>query len=84
MLLSLLQRCHIDDLHIFKKTDYRHISERKEDKPMVCKEQTNPKKTWTPPAVTVYGDVEELTQQSKVKQPGSSDDFHVSGVSNFP
>jgi len=51
---------------------------------MVCKEQTNDKKTWSAPAVTVYGDIEELTQQSKLKQPGSSDDFHVSGISSFP
>jgi hypothetical protein len=52
---------------------------------MVCKkEQTNDKKEWSAPAVTVYGDIEVLTQQSKVKQPGSTDDFHVAGVSNFP
>jgi|GEM_PF-1809035 len=50
---------------------------------MVCKEQANDKKTWSKPAVTVYGDVEDLTQQ-KLKQPGSSDDFSVSGISNFP
>jgi hypothetical protein len=54
-------------------------------KQMVCKEQTNDKKTWSTPAVTVYGNVEQLTQQpSKNKQPGSTDDFMVNGVSDFP
>ena len=41
-------------------------------------------KVWSRPLITVYGDVDELTQQSKTKQPGSSDDFHVSGISDFP
>lgn len=40
------------------------------------------KKQWESPDVVTYGDVETLTQQVKPKQPGSSDDFAVSGVSN--
>jgi hypothetical protein len=45
---------------------------------------TELKKAWSMPRVTVYGDVERLTQASKFKQPGSSDDFHVNGISDAP
>jgi len=52
---------------------------------MVCELQTKDKKTWSTPALTVYGNVEELTQaQYKTKQPGSRDDFNVNGISDFP
>lgn len=46
--------------------------------------QAETKKPWSPPEVTVYGNVEQLTQQSKNKQPGTVDDFSVNGISNFP
>jgi hypothetical protein len=41
------------------------------------------KKEWSAPVVSVYGDVEELTQKVMSKQPGSSDDLSVN-ISNFP
>lgn len=44
----------------------------------------SPRKTWETPDVVVYGDISSLTQQTKAKQPGSVDDFAVSGISNFP
>jgi hypothetical protein len=41
------------------------------------------KKAWSAPVVTIYGDVEQLTQDPvKPKQPGSSDDFAVAGISD--
>lgn len=42
------------------------------------------RKMWLTPTLTVYGDVEALTLQNRVKakQPGSIDDFGVSGVSD--
>ena len=38
------------------------------------------KKVWTTPELTQYGAVEDLTQQVKSKQLGSSDDFGISGI----
>jgi len=40
------------------------------------------KKVWTAPTVTVYGNVEAITEQVKPKKLGASDDFGVSGVSD--
>ncbi|MEA5567930.1 MULTISPECIES: hypothetical protein [unclassified Anabaena] len=40
------------------------------------------KKVWTAPAVTVYGNVEAITEQVKPKKLGASDDFGVAGVSD--
>ena len=40
------------------------------------------KKEWHTPVITVYGDVQQLTLQSKLKQPGLGDDFRVVGVSD--
>ncbi|MEA5567929.1 MULTISPECIES: hypothetical protein [unclassified Anabaena] len=40
------------------------------------------KKVWTVPTVTVYGNVEAITEQVKPKKLGASDDFGVSGVSD--
>jgi len=40
------------------------------------------KKAWQTPVITVYGDVQELTLQVKLKQPGLGDDFKVPGVSD--
>lgn len=40
------------------------------------------KKVWETPDLVVYGDIESLTQQQKVKQPGSRDDFAVTGISD--
>jgi hypothetical protein len=40
------------------------------------------KKEWSTPTVTTYGDVDQITQQSKLKQPGLGDDFRVPGVSD--
>jgi hypothetical protein len=40
------------------------------------------KKEWSTPVVTVYGDVQRLTLQTKLKQPGLGDDFQVPGVSD--
>jgi len=47
-------------------------------------ETINParKKPWTTPELTVHGTVEELTQQLKLKVPGTIDDFGVSGISS--
>jgi hypothetical protein len=42
------------------------------------------KESWSTPKLVIYGDIEQLTLQSKLKQPGSSDDFGVTGVSDFP
>lgn len=45
------------------------------------------KREWATPTLVVYGDVEELTLNRgpvKQKQPGSTDDFGVTGVSDFP
>lgn len=40
------------------------------------------KRVWETPDLVVYGDIDSLTQQVKPKQPGSLDDFAVSGVSD--
>ena len=40
------------------------------------------KKIWVEPDLVVFGDIDSLTQQTKPKQPGSIDDFAVSGVSD--
>ena len=40
------------------------------------------KKIWLTPELIKYGDVEELTQESKYKKLGSVDDFQVPGISN--
>ncbi|HNQ16042.1 MAG TPA: hypothetical protein PKM58_10790 [Pyrinomonadaceae bacterium] len=40
------------------------------------------KKDWEIPELIVYGDIDSLTQQSKLKQPGSQDDFGVAGISD--
>lgn len=40
------------------------------------------KKVWETPEVVVYGDIDSLTQQTKLKQPGSWDDFGVTGISD--
>jgi len=45
------------------------------------KNNTEQKKVWETPSVTVYGDMNSLTQQ-KSKQAGSRDDFMVQGISN--
>jgi hypothetical protein len=42
--------------------------------------ETNDKKPWTAPELTQYGSVEVMTQEFKLKQPGSSDDFNVPGI----
>ena len=43
---------------------------------------TEQKNTWETPNVVVYGDMNSLTQQAKLKQPGSLDDFGVAGISD--
>jgi lipopolysaccharide biosynthesis glycosyltransferase len=43
---------------------------------------TSNKKPWTTPELIQYGSVEELTQQAKWKQIGTSDDFGVPGISS--
>jgi hypothetical protein len=43
---------------------------------------TEQKKVWETPDLVVFGDVETLTQQVKLKQPGSRDDFGVTGISD--
>ena len=40
------------------------------------------KKVWETPTLVVYGDVDSLTQQNKLKHPGSTDDFGVTGISD--
>jgi hypothetical protein len=40
------------------------------------------KKLWTSPELITYGTVEELTQQPKLKTPGTSDDFQITGISD--
>jgi hypothetical protein len=40
------------------------------------------KKEWQTPVITVYGDVQQLTLQVKLKQPGLGDDFRVPGISD--
>lgn len=40
------------------------------------------KRVWETPDLVIYGDIDSLTQQVKPKQPGSLDDFAVSGVSS--
>ena len=49
---------------------------------MEDRKTTETKKLWESPALTVYGDMTALTQQTKVKQPGFRDDFNVTGISN--
>lgn len=52
--------------------------------------QTESKKTWSPPALTVYGNVEELTQgspQGTRKVLGNGDDILTqinNGISSVP
>jgi hypothetical protein len=52
--------------------------------------QAGPKNIWSPPTLTVYGNVEELTQGASGtfgKRPGSGDDIlniQVPGESTFP
>jgi hypothetical protein len=46
------------------------------------KETPEPKKVWSTPVLIVYGDVERLTNEIKPKQPGSADDFGVTGISD--
>jgi hypothetical protein len=43
---------------------------------------TEQKKEWQTPELVVYGDVDSLTQNIKLKQPGSRDDFGVTGISD--
>ena len=45
-------------------------------------ELANQKKAWHTPTVVVYGTVEDLTLLIKPKQPGSVDDFGVTGISD--
>jgi hypothetical protein len=40
------------------------------------------KELWIPPKLTQYGTVEDLTQQIKLKQLGTADDFGISGISS--
>jgi len=42
------------------------------------------KKPWNSPKLSVFGDIEKITEQKiiKPKTPGSSDDFGVVGVSD--
>lgn len=43
----------------------------------------NVKQVWETPNLVVYGDMNSLTQQLiKPKQPGSRDDFMVTGISS--
>ena len=43
----------------------------------------NPKKQWVAPEVVQFGNIEDITLQSiKAKQPGSLDDFGVTGISD--
>lgn len=46
------------------------------------KERAEPRKGWVAPELTVYGNVEDLTLQDKLKHPGSIDDFGVAGISD--
>jgi hypothetical protein len=46
------------------------------------KEQAQPRKGWVAPELTVYGNVEDLTLQVKMKQLGSTDDFGINGISD--
>jgi hypothetical protein len=41
----------------------------------------NSKKEWKTPVVEEFGKIEELTQ-AKWKEPGSRDDFGVTGISD--
>jgi len=40
------------------------------------------RKEWHEPVLVTYGDVRELTMQTKLKQPGIGDDFQVAGISS--
>lgn len=42
------------------------------------------KKVWETPNLVVYGDMTSLTQEDPVKpkQPGTTDDFAVTGISD--
>ena len=44
--------------------------------------ECNTKKLWETPELVVFGAVEELTQQVKLKTLGSVDDFGVPGISD--
>jgi hypothetical protein len=40
------------------------------------------RQVWETPELIVYGDVDTLTQQAKLKTHGSTDDFGVTGISD--
>jgi hypothetical protein len=44
--------------------------------------EENTRKIWRIPKLVVYGSVEDLTQQIKPKQLGTSDDFGIVGISD--
>ena len=44
--------------------------------------ECNPKKLWETPELVVFGAVEQLTQQAKLKQLGTVDDFGIVGISD--
>jgi hypothetical protein len=44
--------------------------------------ECNTKKLWQTPELIVFGAVEELTQQVKLKKLGSSDDLGIAGISD--
>ncbi len=46
--------------------------------------ETEKKQAWVTPEVTECGDVEDLTQQSKLKSLGSADDFGITGITDAP
>lgn len=46
------------------------------------KEHAESRRDWVAPELTVYGDVDRLTQVVKPKQPGTIDDFGVAGISD--
>lgn len=49
------------------------------------KSTTDVRQPWSPPTVTVYGDVERITlgdPPPKLKEIGSQDDFGVVGISD--
>lgn len=45
-------------------------------------EHAESRKDWAAPELIVYGNVDHLTHQSKLKQLGSSDDFGIAGISD--
>jgi len=44
---------------------------------------TSNKKLWTTPKLIQYGSLEDLTQQVKLKQLGTVDDFGIAGITNI-